>query len=104
MRGVRPATTSVGRSQRGMIAVAKSRAAGFARRQYNRLRTINNRRARVLPDRSGQLEEEVVMHSWMNSKLDSRGKGNQNKVVYVRVKDMIERKLAHQKRGMPNDF
>ena len=45
-----------------------------------------------------------MFHSWMHSKLDSRGHGKLNKVAYVRVKDMIERKLAHQKRGMPNEY
>ena len=103
MRGARPAATSAGRSKWGKIAGAKSRAAGFARRQYNRLRAINNRRAKVLPDQTGNMEGDGVFHSWMHSKLDSRGHGKLNKVAYVRVKDMIERKLAHQKRGMPNE-
>ena len=103
MRGERPATMSVGRSLRGTIAGAKSRAVGFVCRQYNRLQAVNNRRARVLPDQSGQLEGEVVMHLWMNSKLDLRWNDKQNKVAYVQVKDMIERKLARQKRGVPND-
>ena len=40
----------------------------------------------------------------MHSKLDPRGHGKQNRVTYTRVKEMIEKKLAHQKRGMPNDF
>ena len=42
------------------------------------------------------------MHSWMNSKLDSRDSDKQIKVAYVQVRDMIEQKLAHQKRGVPN--
>ena len=42
------------------------------------------------------------MHSWMNSRLDSREHGKQTKVAYVQVRDMIEQKLAHQKRGVPN--
>ena len=70
MRGARPAAASAGRSKWGEIAGAKSRAAGFARRQYNRLRATNNRRAKVLPDQTGDMEGDGVFHSWMHSKLD----------------------------------
>ena len=44
------------------------------------------------------------MHSWMHSKLDKQGHGKQNRATYKRVKEMIEKKLAHQKRGMPDDY
>ena len=98
------APTSAGRSQKANNAGTKSRAAGHARRQYNRLRAMTNRRARALPDQTGQQEGEMLTHSWMHSKMDLRVEGRQNKVAYVQVKKMIERKLAHQKRGVINDL
>ena len=89
-----------GRSQRETIAETRDRPAGRARQDYNRLQARNSRRVRALPDRSGQLEEDAVTHSWMKSKLDSRAKNKQIKVAYAQVKNMTERKLAHQKRGV----
>ena len=61
----------------------------------------NHRRVGVLQDLLGPNEEEVVTHSWMKSDLDSKIFKKSKKPTYVQVKDMIERKLAHQKRGMP---
>ena len=103
MRGARSAATSAGRSLRGRIAGAKSRAAGCARQKYNSLRARNHRRVSALQNLSGSQEEEVVVHLWMKSDLDSKLFRNAKKPAYVQVKDLIERKLAHQKRGMPTD-
>ena len=80
------ASTAVGRSQKANNAGTKSRAAGHARRQYNRLRVMTNRRARALPNQVGQQEGEMLTHSWMHSKMDSQVEGRKNKVAYVQVK------------------
>ena len=39
----------------------------------------------------------------MKSDLDSKIFKTSNRPAYVQVKNMIERKLAYQKRGMPTD-
>ena len=104
MRGARSATASAGSSLRGRIAGAKSRVAGCARQKYNSLRARNHRRVSALQNLSGSQEEEVVVHSWMKSDLDSKLTKNAKRPAYVQVKEMIERKLAQQKRGMPTDI
>ena len=103
MRGECSASASAGRSLRGRIAGAKSRVAGYTRQKYNSLRARNHRRVSTLQNLSGSQEEEVVIHSWMKSDLDSKLLKNAKRPAYVHVKEVIERKLAQQKSGMPTD-
>ena len=59
------------------------------------------RKYRSLHDLSQQLEEGVIAQSWMLSPLDKRGStSNNSRLAYLDVKKLIERKLAHQKRGL----
>ena len=49
---------------------------------------------------SQKLEEGVVAHSWMLSCLDGGCKGKKGCLACLDVKRIIERKPAHQKRGL----
>ena len=61
------------------------------------------RRSRSLLELSEHLEGGVVPQSWMLSRLDDRapGKGDSG-LTYLDVKAILERKLAHSKRGLLN--
>ena len=63
------ASIAAGRSQKATNAGTKSRTSGHARRQYNRLRAMNNRRARALPEQTGQNEGEMLTH-FMDAQQD----------------------------------
>ena len=99
MREVHSGSTSAGRNPMRKIARARSRAASCARRKYNAMRARNSRWVGALQDLSGRKEEEVMSHLWMKSDLDSKILKISKKPTYVQVKDMIERKLAHQKKA-----
>ena len=50
---------------------------------------------------SEHLEEGVVPQSWMLSSLDSQGAGGRGSgLAYLEVRAILERKLAHSKRGL----
>ena len=63
-------------------------------------RADQRRKNRSLLELSQHLEEGVVPQHWMLSELD-RGDGNGPKrLAYHDVKNILERKLAHNKRGL----
>ena len=49
------------------------------------------------------LGEGGVAQPWMLSKLDTSEKWARKRMTYVEIKAVIERKLAHQKRGFLTD-
>ena len=57
------------------------------------------RKYRSLNELQQHLEEGVVAQPWMLSKLDTKEKWARKRMTYVEIKSIIERKLAHQKRG-----
>mgnify|MGYP000921540037 CR=1 FL=1 len=58
------------------------------------------RKYRSLQELSKHLEDGVVAQPWMLSKMDSDGQASRGRLSYFDVKETIERKLAHQKKGL----
>ena len=50
-----------------------------------------------------RIEEGVTAQPWMLSSIDTKGKWKKNKMAFVEIKALIERKLAHLKRGYLTD-
>ena len=63
-------------------------------------RADQQRKNRSLLELSQELEEGVVAQSWMLSSLDKECKNRNKGLTYVDAKKIIERKLAHQERGL----
>ena len=61
------------------------------------------RKYRSLNELQQHLEEGVVAQPWMLSKLDTKKKWASKRMTYIEIKSIIERKLAHQKRGYLTD-
>ena len=65
-----------------------------------RSRSDQRRKNLSLLELSQHLEEGVMAQPWMLSELDSGDSGGRGRLTYLDVKGIIERKLAHQKRGL----
>ena len=91
-------------------------AAGFSQKDSvnagNYRRTMSNsgsnsdeqrRKFLSLLELQKHLGEGEVAQPWMLSKLDSSEKWARKRMTYVEIKSVIERKLAHQKRGFLTD-
>ena len=63
-------------------------------------RAEQQRKNRSLHELSQVLEEGVVAKSWMLSKLDEDCRIEKNRLTYLDVKKIIEKKLAHRKGGL----
>ena len=61
------------------------------------------RKNRSLLELQQHLEEGEVAQPWMLSSLDTAEKWARKRMTYVEIKSIIERKLAHQKRGFLTD-
>ena len=53
-----------------------------------------------LRELSRHLKEGEVAHSWMVSRIAWKNKNGENRMPHLEVKSIIERRLAHQKRGI----
>ena len=53
-----------------------------------------------LRELSRHLKEGEIAHSWMVSKISWKNKKGENRMPYLEIKSIIERRLAHQKRGI----
>ena len=49
---------------------------------------------------SRHLKEGEIAHSWMVSRIAWKNKKGENRMPYLEIKSIIERRLAHQKRGI----
>ena len=63
-------------------------------------RADQRRKNRSLLELSQHLEEGVVPQQWMLSELDQGNANNPKGLTYLDVKSIIEKKLAHNKRGL----
>ena len=99
MKWVRRASAAAGRSRTAAIAGSRRKAVGFSRKLHNCARSLRNRNNKNRRATMDQMEDDMVYHSWMESDLDKRCGRNNKRVSYKQVKNLIERKLAHQKRG-----
>ena len=99
MKWVRRASAAAGRGRTAVIAGSRRKAVGFSRKLHNCARSLRNRMNKNTSATMDQMEDDVVYHSWMESDLDKKCDRNNKRVSYKQVKSLIERKLAHQKRG-----
>ena len=66
-------------------------------------RADQRRKSNSLNVLSQQLEEDVVAKEWMLSCLDDASSGKKGRMTYLDMKSIIEKRLAHQKKGFLSD-
>ena len=95
--------TAVGSSHMVTLNTGEGRGSATSSSKGRSSCVDQQRKNRSLLELQQHLEEGVVAQPWMLSKLDTEEKWARKRMTYIEIKSVIERKLAHQKRGFLTD-